>query len=149
MKNIEIKKMIFTLCRYSYRIIYIMFALYLILYIFILHEVSVYTTYVMILLSGLCLGYSISFQADRYLNNHNQNNISSTKKDKQVRNEKKKYFGVISVLLILFPANLIISNVFSKELHSWEYYMYFHVYEVLVLVLGIMFVVLNYTNGRK
>lgn len=126
-----------------------MFLLYLFLYIFILHEVSVYTTYIMILLAGLFLGYSISFHANKYLNNHNQTNITSTKKDKQVRDEKKKYSGVISILLILFPVNLIISSVFSKELHSWEYYMYFHVYEVLVLVLGIMFVVLNYTNGRK
>ena len=69
-----IKRIIYTLCYYSYVIVYVVFIIYLIMYSVFLREMSIYYTYLMILCSGILLGYIIADKVHLYLK-------KNTKKD--------------------------------------------------------------------
>lgn len=70
------KKRFYLLCLYLYHVINITFIIYLAIYVLFLKDDSIYYTYLMILLSGVFLGYTLADKAYRYILNHNNKDIN-------------------------------------------------------------------------
>jgi hypothetical protein len=63
----------YKLYYYSYIIIYSFFLTYVLVYVFFLKTISIYYTYLMILVTGILIGYMIADKAHRYVNNNKKN----------------------------------------------------------------------------
>lgn len=133
------RKFLFNLYYYSYNTVHALSLIYLLLYAFWLKNISIYYTYIMILVLVILLVHNI----------FNKTPSSLKKTNKQIKNNVNKYTKLTKIMSNIILSMCAIFAVFENELLKSKYYIYCAIIGVIVITFGFTVVILDYFEGKR